>query len=146
MLCTVLALFLTTACTDRRPAPDVIPYVIRDDGGGQLISAEADRARLVAWGGLVEIRGYCASACVIFTTMPNACVGPKARIGFHGSNVNLGPIGNQQMAKYLRGEAKQKYLDDWQFVPPTEMRWIMAAEYQKLDPDIKFCTPWRPKQ
>ena len=146
MLCTVLALLLTTACTDRRPAPTVEPYVISRDGGGQLISAEADRARLVAWGGLVEIRGYCASACVIFTTMPNACVGPKARIGFHGSNVNLGPIGNQQMAKYLRGEAKQTYLDDWQFVPPTEMRWIMAAEYQKLDPDIKFCTPWRPKQ
>ena len=139
MLCTVLALFLSTACTDRRPAPDGIPYVIRDDGGGQLISAEADRARLYAWGKPVEIRGYCASACVIFTTMPNACVGPKARVGFHGSNVNLGPIGNQQMAKYLRGAVKAKYLAEWQFIPQDQMHWMSARDYKVLDPLVNIC-------
>ena len=58
----------TTACTDRRPAPTSEPYDILRDGGGQIISAEADRARLLAWGGQVRIREYCASSCVIFTT------------------------------------------------------------------------------
>ncbi|WP_458789977.1 hypothetical protein [Yoonia sp. MH D7] len=141
MLCTVLAMFVATACNDRRDAPVDVPHIIRNDGGGQLISAEADRARLLAWGKPVEIHGTCASACVIFTTLPNACVRPDARIGFHGSNVNIGPIGNQQMARYMRGAAKTRYLAEWQYIPPTEIHWIDAQEYQRLDPDVKLCAP-----
>lgn len=132
-----------SACTDRRPAPLEEPYRIINDGGGQLISAEADRARLLAWGGRVEVRGRCYSACVIFTTLPNACVGKGATIGFHASNVNVGPIGNQQMAKYLRGAAKQRYLEEWQFVPHTDIHIISAQEYQALDPQIRICPPGR---
>ena len=139
MLCTVLALFLTTACNDRRPAPTSEPYLIHRDGGGQLISAEADRADLLRWGKQVEIRDYCASACVIFTTLPNACIGPASKIGFHGSNVNIGPIGSQQMAAYLRGEVKRRYLAEWQFIPQTEMHWLSARQYKKLDPQIRIC-------
>lgn len=126
-------------CTDRRPPPTAEPYVIHRDGGGQLISAEADRAMLLEWGGRVEIRDYCRSACVIFTTLPNACLGPASTIGFHGSNVNQGPIGNQQMARYLRGGIKAKYLAEWQFIPPTEIHMISAREYVKLDPQTKIC-------
>jgi len=138
-ICAILSLLVANACTDRRPAPTVEPYVIRRDGGGQLISAEADRADFLRWGGQIEIRGYCASACVIFTTLPNACIGQGARIGFHGSNVNVGPIGSQQMAAYLRGEAKRKYIAEWQYIPQTEMHWLTAQEYQALDPQIKLC-------
>lgn len=127
------------ACNDRRPAPIEEPYVIRRDGGGQLISAEADRARLLAWGGRVEIRGHCNSACVIFTTLPNACMGRGLRIGFHGSNINVGPIGNQQMAKYLRGGVKRRYLEEWQFIPNTEIHRITAQEYVALDPRARIC-------
>lgn len=139
MLCTVLALFLATACTDRRPAPTDEPYDIRRDGGGQIISAEADRARLLAWGKQVRIHDYCASSCVIFTTLPNACLAPSLRIGFHGSNVNMGPIGNPQMAKYLRGKVKAAYLAEWQHIPQTDMHWLTAREYKALDPLIKIC-------
>lgn len=138
-ICTVLAMFLATACNDRRPAPTTEPYQIYRDGGGQLISAEADRADLLRWGGDIEIRYYCASACVIFTTLPNACIGSRAKIGFHGSNINLGPIGNQQMATYLRGEAKRRYLAEWQHIPQTEMHWISAREYKELDPQVRIC-------
>ena len=67
------------ACTDRRPEPTTEPYVIRRDGGGQLISAEADRAMLLAWGGRVEIRGYCHSACIIFTMPATSSRGPSGR-------------------------------------------------------------------
>lgn len=139
MLCTVLALFLTTACNDRRPAPTTEPYTIRRDGGGQLISAEADRLRFLSWGKEIKIRGYCASACVIFTTLPNACIGKGARIGFHGSNINMGPIGNPQMAKHLRGEAKRMYLAEWQFIPQDDMHWVSARDYKKLDPLVRIC-------
>lgn len=139
MICTLLAMVLTTACNDRRPAPTSEPYLIHRDGGGQIISAEADRARLMAWGGQVEIRDYCASACVIFTTMPNACIGPNSKIGFHGSNVNVGPIGNPQMAKYMRGEVKRMFLTVWQFIPQTEIHWVKARDYVKLDPLVQIC-------
>jgi hypothetical protein len=126
-------------CTDRRPPPTTEPYLIQSDGGGQLISAEADRADLLKWGGRVEIRGFCRSACVIFTTLPNACLGAGASVGFHGSNVNAGPIGNQQMARYLRGEAKRRFVAEWQYIPTTEIHKIKAVDYVKLDPQVKIC-------
>lgn len=138
-ICAVLTIFLATACNDRRPAPTSEPYLIHRDGGGQLISAEADRADFLRWGGEIIIRDYCASACVIFTTLPNACIGPASKIGFHGSNVNVGPIGNQQMAAYLRGEAKRMYLAEWQHIPQTGMHWLSAREYKKLDPLVRIC-------
>lgn len=129
-----------SACNDRRPAPTGEPYIIRRDGGGQLISAEADRAMLLAWGGRVEIRGHCNSACVIFTTLPNACLGRGVEIGFHSSNINLGPIGNPQMAKYLRGGVKRRYLQEWQFIPHTDIHRITAQEYVALDPQTRICS------
>ncbi len=138
LLWTALACALG-ACTDRRPPPTTEPYIIRGDRGGQLISAEADRAMLLAWGGRVEIRNKCHSACVIFTTLPNACLGHGAKIGFHGSNVNVGPIGNQQMARYLRGGVRRKYLEEWQFVPTDRVHTISAQEYVRLDPRTKIC-------
>jgi len=134
-------LIVTAACNDRRAAPvQGEKYIIRKDGGGQIISAEADRARLLRWGGEVEIRNYCASACVIFTTLPNACIGKNARIGFHSSTVNVGFVGNPQMAKYLRGAVKQRFLAEWQFVPSDEIFWVPARDYVKLDPQSRLCT------
>ena len=134
LLCTLL-----NACTDRRPAPTTEPYIIRHDGGGQIISAEADRAMLAAWGGRVEIRNHCYSACVIFLTLPNACIGRRTEIGFHGSSVNVGPIGNQQIARYLRGEIKRRYLAEWQYIPTTDIHIISAPEYVRMDPKAKLC-------
>lgn len=134
-----ILLMLVTSCSDRRPAPTQEPYIIRRDGGGQLISAEADRLRLLAWGGRVEIRDYCASACVIFTTLPNACIGSGARIGFHGANLNIGPIGNGQMARYLRGEVRERFVTEWQNIPMSDMHWVRARDYVKMDPLVKIC-------
>ncbi|MFO7804522.1 MAG: hypothetical protein R6V30_02480 [Paracoccaceae bacterium] len=133
-------LCLLVACTDRRDAPVAgETYVIRNDGGGQLISAEADRARLAAWGGPVRIEGKCNSACLMFATLPNACVAADARMGFHGSNVNVGPVGNQQMARYMRGEVRQRYLADWQHIPHDRIHIISGAEFARLDPQTRLC-------
>lgn len=139
LLFSFISLILLISCSDQRPAPTHEPYVIRRDGGGQLISAEADRLRLKIWGGQVEIRGYCASACVIFTTLPNACIGRGARIGFHGANINLGPIGNAQMARYLRGQVLENFINEWQFIPMAGMHWVPARDYVLLDPEVKIC-------
>ena len=126
-------------CNDRRPRPTSEPYVIRRDGGGQIISAEADRQMLLEWGGQVEIRERCSSACVIFTTLPNACLGPGLRIGFHSADVNRGFVGNQQIAKYLRGEIRRRFLEEWQYVPNDQIHYIPARAYKRLDPQVRIC-------
>ena len=126
-------------CNDRRPAPTTEPYVIRRDGGGQIISAEADRKMLLDWGGRVEIRERCSSACVIFTTLPNACLGPGLRIGFHSADVNRSFVGNRQIAGYLRGDVKRRFLEEWQNVPNDQIHYITARAYKRLDPQVRIC-------
>jgi len=135
----MLLVSLLAACNDRRPLPSGDLYVIRNDGGGQLISAETDRAVLKLWGGAVRIEGYCNSACLMFTTLPNACLAPDLKLGFHGANVNVGFVGNPQVSKYLRNGVKQRFDEEWQFIPFTEIHRISAAEYVRLDPETRLC-------
>ncbi len=136
----LLALVVLSGCNDRRPLPSGDVYTIRNDGGGQLISAETDRAVLRLWGGPVVIEGYCNSACLMFTTLENACLDPDLTLGFHGANVNVGFVGNPQITKYLRNGVRQKFVDEWQFVPFTEIHRISAQDYVTLDPQTKLCS------
>lgn len=135
----ILALVVLAGCNDRRPLPTGDVYTIRNDGGGQLISAETDRAVLKLWGGPVEIEGYCNSACLMFTTLENACLAPDLKLGFHGANVNVGFVGNPQITKYLRNGVKTRFVEEWQFIPFTEIHRISAQEYVALDPEAKIC-------
>ena len=48
--------------------------------GGNVLEMVQTRQELASSGRTVRIRGYCRSACTILTTMPNACLGPHARI------------------------------------------------------------------
>jgi len=114
-------------------------YTIRNDGGGQLISAETDRAVLKLWGGPVVIEGYCNSACLMFTTLDNACLDPDLTLGFHGANVNVGFVGNPQITKYLRNGVKRRFVEEWQHIPFTEIHRITATDYVALDPETRLC-------
>lgn len=135
----LLAMVVLVACNDRRPLPSGDVYTIRNDGGGQLISAETDRAILKVWGGPVVIEGYCNSACLMFTTLENACLDPDLTLGFHGANVNVGFVGNPQITKYLRGGVKKRFVEEWQFIPFTEIHRIGARDYVALDPETRLC-------
>jgi hypothetical protein len=126
-------------CVDRRETPGGETYVIKNDRGGQIISAEVDRAVFARWGGPIRIEGYCNSACAIFTTLPNVCLAENARIGFHSANINVGEIGNPQIAKYLRNGVLTKFIEEYQFVPHDDLRQLTATEYVRLDPETKLC-------
>lgn len=135
----IVVLLALAGCVDRRAAPLVEPYVIEGDNGGQVISAVADRQRLEAWGGAVEIRGQCASACVIFATLPNACIAPDAVLQFHGAYVAGTDImlPADVLAPYMRGEVRRRYEQDWSrtkaFVD------VPARDYIRLDPEARLC-------
>jgi hypothetical protein len=60
------------------------PKIIRKDLGGSVADRVSILQRLKATGQPVEIRGQCASSCTMYLGLPNTCVAPNARLGFHG--------------------------------------------------------------
>lgn len=124
----------------QRPASGA-PIVIRNDPGGHVLSAMARREELAASGRPVEIRGYCRSACTIYITLPNACLGPGATVGFHAPRVAgtqiIAPGVDQMMGQYYRGGIRTRWFNDWS--RSLEMQRISAAEYVRLDPQTRLC-------
>lgn len=114
-------------------------HVIRNHKGGRIIAVEAQRRALLDWGGPVRIEGFCNSACVILTSLPNACLSPNSKIGFHSANINFGPVGNRQIAGYLRNGVKSEFLEKWQFVPNTELFSITAQDFVRRDTETLLC-------
>lgn len=118
--------------------------VIRNDGGGNINAYRARRAEL-ARADQVEIREKCLSACVIFTTLPNACIGPHAKIGFHGTTPKSGIPQidlwlDMRMGEYFRGEAKRLFVEEWRNLQgKNAFHVISAKEYKRLDPEIRIC-------
>ncbi len=120
--------------------------VIQDDFGGNVLQYQARRKQL-AKADLVRIQGRCNSACTIFITLPNACVGRKAIIGFHGASPKTG-IPNfdyyldMQVGQFYRGEIRRRFETKWRFLLGTkELHYVTAERLVKLDPLIKICPP-----
>ena len=59
--------------------------IVGNDYGGILVARLASLQALKTRGTTVEIRGdICASACTLYLGLPNTCVLPHTRFGFHG--------------------------------------------------------------
>jgi hypothetical protein len=60
-------------------------FTIGNDYGGVLIPRLAQLQALKIRGDTVEIRGdICASACTLYLGLPNTCIIPQTKFGFHG--------------------------------------------------------------
>ena len=58
---------------------------ISNDGGGSISARVSEIRNIRSLGQKVEIQaGYCNSACTLYLGLPNTCVSPNARFGFHG--------------------------------------------------------------
>lgn len=114
---------------------------ISNDSGGNVLETIQRRTALQRSGKLVRIRGYCRSACTIYLTLPNACLGPKARVGFHAPRIPgtkiIPPMVGDIMGQFYRGEIRRRWYADWQY--SLDMHIMSAAEYRRLDPQIKIC-------
>ncbi|WP_312524827.1 hypothetical protein [Paracoccus sp. (in: a-proteobacteria)] len=126
---------------ERPPASKSETVVIRDNKGGNVMRAIQRRQQLERWGGPVEIRGYCGSACTLFITMPNACLGPNATIGFHAPRIPnttyIPPGVDEIMARYYRNGILARWNDTWKHQLKIEK--ISAKEYVRLDPQTRIC-------
>lgn len=115
--------------------------VIRNNRGGNVMQAIKRRNELERWGGRVEVRGYCGSACTLFITLPNACLGPKATVGFHAPrlpNTSYIPPGVPEiMGAYYRNGILRRWNEEWR--RSLQIKKITAREYVQLDPQTKIC-------
>lgn len=153
-LAPALALFAAlAACVPEPPAPAPAPaprataasggapIVIRNDDGGNVTGYVARRNQLAASGRPVRFEGYCASACTLLITLPNACLAPDATVGFHmphfiGSG-EPAPILNPLMAHYYRNGVLAQWNAVWS--KSTKMQVISARDYVRLDPQTQLC-------
>ena len=117
------------------------PIVILNNRGGNVMEAIKYREKLARSGRPVEVRGYCRSACTIYITLPNACLGPGATVGFHAPRIPgttiIPPIVDQLMAQYYRGGILRKWNSEWKY--SLKIQKISARQYVRLDPQTRLC-------
>lgn len=115
--------------------------VIRDNKGGNVVRMIARRNELEQWGGPVEVRGYCGSACTLFITLPNACLAKDAAVGFHAPRLpstHIIPTGvDKVMGAYYRNGILDRWNAEWSH--NLKIQKISAAEYVRLDPQTRLC-------
>lgn len=94
--------------------------VITGDFGGNIRLYGKRIDRMSANGDRVEIRGFCISACTMYTGMKNVCVERGVSFKFHGPI--LGPFpttgalyrnGVREMARYMHPKISEWYLDQY---------------------------------
>lgn len=134
-----------TACTQPEDTGSWVEtageVVITNNGGGTILAFTTERARLLASGKKVVLKGYCASSCTIFYSLPNACMAKGSYLAFHGAKAMIGigeTVGNSQLAKHYRAGIKGKFLAEWKNVTKPLVK-VQRAEVKALDPATKFC-------
>lgn len=136
----LIAAFAPSAHAETRVHDKYIDII--NDKGGNVMEMAQRRSKLARSGKQVRIRGYCRSACTMLVTLPNACIGPKARIGFHAPRIPnttiIPPMVDQIMGNYYRNGIRDRWYGGWN--RSLEMKVISAKEYVRLDPQTRICS------
>lgn len=123
---------------ERGPFIDVVNH-----RGGNVLRTVQLREQLGRSGKTVRIRGYCRSACTILTTLPNACIGGGARIGFHAPRIPntriIPPLVDEIMGSFYRNGIRDRWFAGWN--RSLDMQVISARDYVRLDPQARICPP-----
>lgn len=114
---------------------------VMDHRGGNVLQMVQLRERLGRSGKTVRIRGYCRSACTILTTLPNACLGKQARIGFHAPRLPntriIPPMVDEIMGNFYRNGIRDRWFGGWN--RSLDMTVLSARDYVRLDPQSRIC-------
>lgn len=145
----LVSLILLTACVPVLGIANRVPpnYVIKQadgswlitNGGGGDVGGHLDyRNMLLRDGGKVVIDGGCYSACTVFYSLPNACLTPKAKFGFHAATGMATDIWENAMAQHYRAGVLEQYNAVWRHresLLPT----LSRDEMRALDSETQFC-------
>lgn len=127
--------------TASQSASQGAPIIIRNDHGGNVAANIVKRQQLAASGRQVQLRGFCDSACTMFTTLPNACLAPNATFGFHAPSLTgtktQAPLVGDLIGQFYRNGIKRKWDASWS--KSTKISRISAKQYVALDPQARLC-------
>jgi hypothetical protein len=112
--------------------------VVHNNRGGNMLAFMDTRKDFARSGKTIVISGFCASACTIFSTLPNACMAAGSELWFHGGTGPVGAIGTAEMASFYRAGIKEAYLADWKNYSEP-LKHVTRAEVMALDPEIRAC-------
>lgn len=115
--CRLLAACVLTAAA----AYPAKAMTVTRDLGGSVRERIALVDSLSAEGAEVRIVGTCISACTLFLGVPNACVAPSARLGFHG------PSTRKRGLPLPRAEYERISLQMATFYPPKIGQWFLTT-------------------
>lgn len=116
------------------------PVVIENDLGGSINRYIRKYNEYKASGQRVEIEGRCASACTIYMALPNACIHPDAKFGFHTATAaGLFPSaeGNKWVAQFYPPELRKRFLG--QYSKSLGFTWLRGHEVLAMNPKAKRC-------
>lgn len=117
---TLKTLIIAVALGTSGLATPVTALDVRNDNGGSVEARVAEVERLRSQGVRVRILGTCLSACTLYLGLPNTCVSPGAKLGFHGPSTRHAglPLPHSEferlsavMASYYPGEIRNWF---WQ--------------------------------
>ncbi|MCF2904773.1 hypothetical protein L0666_07220 [Octadecabacter sp. CECT 8868] len=117
-----------------RSGPDGRICRVFNDTGGNLAQYQRFRADLAQTCDVVEL-GECNSACTMLMTLPNACLLPSRRFGFHASTLN--GAANEVMSAHYRAGILQRFNDDWS--QSADIQRVTAEQAIQLDPQLRLC-------
>lgn len=122
------------------------PYIdVWNHRGGNVVEMLRTREELGRSGREVRIRGYCRSACTMLITLPNACLGPGARVGFHAPRLPgtriIPPYVDEIMGSTYRNGIRDRWFAGWN--RSIDMQVITARQYVQLDPQTRICDSLR---
>lgn len=126
-----LCLMASTASAD---------VVIENDLGGSLNRYAREFKAYQKSGERVEIAGRCASACTIYIALPNACIHPEAKLGFHTATAfGLAPseAGNKWVAQFYPAKLKAKFMGEYS--KSLGFTWLRGHEVLAMNPRAKAC-------
>lgn len=121
---------------------------IWNNSGGNILQMVQSRNELARSGKRVRIRGYCRSACTMLITLPNACLGPYAKVGFHAPRIPntriIPPYVDQIMGNFYRNGIRDRWFGGWN--RSLDIIVISARDYVRLDPQTRLCDELRRKR
>jgi len=112
--------------------------VVHNDGGGRVDQRANLIRRLQAQRAEVKLQGnYCMSACTMYLALPNVCVDPRTKFGFHGPSsatkgLGLSPASFEKWSRVM-GNHYPEPIRSWYM---REGRTITAGFYEFKGRDL----------